>query len=92
MFNVSENIHKTIIQKFKEYLITGGLPDSIKEFVLNSNVFKVRENQTLTYNFYKDDASQYDDEHSLKIRRIYDMMPSYMENKVKELRRNEIRF
>lgn len=88
--NVSENIHKTIIQKFKEYLITGGLPDSIKEFVLNSNVFKVRENQTLTYNFYKDDASQYDDEHSLKIRRIYDMMPSYMENKVKRIKFKQI--
>ena len=88
--NVSENIHKIIIQKFKEYLITGGLPDSIKEFVLNSNVFKVRENQTLTYNFYKDDASQYDDEHSLKIRRIYDMMPSYMENKVKRIKFKQI--
>lgn len=88
--NVSENIHKTIIQKFKEYLITGGLPDSIKEFVLNSNVFKVRENQTLTYNFYKDDASQYDDEHSLKIRKIYDMMPSYMENKVKRIKFKQI--
>ena len=32
--NVSENINKTMLQKFKEYLITGGLPDSIKEFVL----------------------------------------------------------
>lgn len=87
---VSENIHKTMLQKFKEYLITGGLPDSVKEFVLNENIFKVRENQTLTYNFYKDDASQYDDEHSLKIRRIYDMMPSYMENKVKRIKFKQI--
>lgn len=88
--NVSENIHKTMLQKFKEYLITGGLPDSIKEFVLNTNIFKVRENQTLTYNFYKDDASQYDNEHSLKIKRIYDMMPSYMENKVKRIKFKQI--
>lgn len=82
---VSEGIHNIILNKFKEYLITGGLPDSIKELVLNKNVFKIRENQTLTYSYYKDDASQYDEIHSLKIRRIYDILPLYMENKVKRI-------
>ena len=87
---VAEGIHKSILEKFKEYLISGGLPDSIKELVLNKNVMKVRENQTLTYNYYKDDASQYDQEHSLKIRRIYDLMPSYMESKVKRIKYKQI--
>ena len=87
---VSDGIHKIILEKFREYLITGGLPDSIKELVLNKNVLKVRENQTLTYNYYKDDASQYDQEHSLKIRRIYDLLPSYMENKVKRVKFKQI--
>ena len=87
---VSEGIHKIILEKFKEYLICGGLPDSVKEMVLNKNIFNVRENQNLTYNYYKDDASQYDEEHSLKIRRIYDIMPSYMENKVKRIMFNQI--
>ena len=44
----------------------------------------------MTYDFYKDDASQYDVEHSLKIRRIYDIMPSYMENKVKRIKFKQI--
>ena len=48
------------------------------------------ENQTLTYNYYKNDASQYDQEHSLKIRRIYDLLPSYMENKVKRIKFKQI--
>ena len=77
--NVSEGTHKIILERFKEYLISGGLPDSVKEFVNNNNVLRTRENQTLTYNYYKDDASQYDQEHLLKIRRIYDIMPSYLE-------------
>ncbi len=46
--------------------------------------------EQLTYNYYKDDASQYDEEHSLKIRRIYDLMPSYMENKVKRIKFKQI--
>ena len=87
---VSEGIHKTILEKFREYLITGGLPDSVTEFVINKNVFKTRENQSLTYTYYKDDASKYDKEHALKIRRIYDLMPSYMENKVKRIQFKQI--
>ena len=31
--NVSESIHKTILRKFKEYLICRGLPDAVKEFM-----------------------------------------------------------
>ena len=87
---VSEGIHKTILEKFREYLITGGLPDSVTEFVINKNVFKTRENQSLTYAYYKDDASKYDIDHTLKIRRLYDLMPSYMENKVKRIQFKQI--
>ena len=88
--SVSDGIHQVIIEKFKEYLISGGLPDSVKEMVLSKNILKVRENQNLTFGYYKDDASQYDDEHSLKIKRIYDMMPSYMLNKVKRIQFKQI--
>lgn len=82
---INEAIHKTILQKFKEYLISGGLPDAIKALVEEKNVAHVRNYQKQTLEFYKDDASQYDTEHSLKIRRIYDYLPSYMENKVKRI-------
>lgn len=85
-----EGIHKTILGLFKRYLLSGGLPDSIKAFVEAKNVYKMRENQTLTYRYYSDDAAKYDKEHSLKIRRIYDYLPSYMENKVKRIQFNKI--
>lgn len=87
---VPDGLHKTILEKFKEYLICGGLPDSIKAMVEDKNVLNVRNNQTLTYNYYKDDAAQYDKEHTLKIRRIYELLPSYMENKVKRIKFKQI--
>lgn len=86
----AEGIHKTILGLFKRYLLSGGLPDSVKAFVEAKNVYEMRENQTLTYRYYSDDAAKYDKEHSLKIRRIYDYLPSYMENKVKRIRFNKI--
>ena len=87
---ISDGIHKIILEKFKEYLICGGLPDSVKMFVNEKNVLKTRKNQEETYSFYKDDASQYEKDNSLKIRRLYDLMPSYMENKVKRIKFKQI--
>lgn len=86
----SKGIHKTILGLFKRYLLSGGLPDSVKAFVEAKNVYTMRENQALTYKYYSDDAAKYDKEHSLKIRRIYDYLPSYMENKVKRIQFKKI--
>ena len=86
----SEGIHKTILGLFKRYLLSGGLPDSVKAFVEAKNVYTMRENQALTYKYYSDDAAKYDKEHSLKIRRIYDYLPSCMENKVKRIQFKKI--
>jgi len=87
---VNEGIHNTILKRFKEYLICGGLPEAVDEFIKNRNVYKVRQIHERTLGFYKDDASQYDEEHNLKIRTIYDLLPSYMENKVKRVKFNNI--
>ncbi len=54
---VGETIHKTTLRKFKEYLICGGLPDAVKEF-LSDNIAKTRNVQNSIYNYYKDDASK----------------------------------
>ena len=88
--SISESIHAVILRKFKEYLITGGLPDSIKAFIKTKNIYKLRQIQTSIFNYYKDDASQYDMTNSLVVRKIYDSMLSYMANKVKRLQYKKI--
>jgi uncharacterized protein len=85
----SETIHDIFLRKFKEYLICGGLPQAVKEF-LKDNIYKTREIQSSIYKYYKDDATKYDVEHNLKIRTIYDFLPSYMENKVKRVKCSQI--
>lgn len=86
---VSASMHTIFLRKFKEYLLSGGLPQAVKEF-LNEDIYKMREIQSSIYQYYKDDASKYDGEHNLKIRMIYDFMPSYMESKVKRVKYNQI--
>ena len=41
--------------------------------------------QSDIYNLYRIDSSQYDNEHKLSIRKIYDMIPSNMENRKKRI-------
>lgn len=74
-----------MLQQFKIYLLVGGMPDAINKFKENRNISQVRDIQRDIHALYKIDASQYDAEKKLVIRKIYDMIPSYMENKKKRI-------
>lgn len=66
---------------FKKYLIVGGLPDAVNSFLHDKNVQLIREIQTEIHEYYAADAAKYDSQNKLKIERIYDLVPSNMENK-----------
>ena len=87
---ITDVVHSVLLSRFKEYLLSGGLPDAVKQFVANKNVMEMRGVHSLTYTYYKDDCSQYDLERKLKITRIYEMMASRMGNNVKRIQANKI--
>ncbi len=78
-------VHNRMLRLFKYYLLTGGLPDAVKAFVERQNIMEMRSVQEETHDFYSVDASQYDKENKLKIRSIYESIPSLMENKKKRI-------
>lgn len=82
---VDIGIHKVVLGLFKDYLICGGLPDAVKEYVVNKNVFNTRKVHSEIYSVYRDDCSKYQIESKLKITNIYNLLPSYMANKVKRI-------
>jgi predicted AAA+ superfamily ATPase len=88
--SLDEGLHKKMLDLFKKYMLIGGLPDAVNAFIATNNIVEVRTIHDEIYELYKGDASQYDDENSLKIKRIYEMIPSNMENKKKRLRYSEI--
>ena len=61
------------------------MPDAINKFVENRNIAQVRDIQRDIYALYRIDASQYDEEKKLVIRKVYDLIPSNMENKKKRI-------
>ena len=78
---LESTIHNRLLDLFKKYLLTGGLPDAINSFINDRNIFNIRKIQSDIYNYYGDNASKYDKDHKLKIKRIYDLIPSNLENK-----------
>ena len=83
--SLNESMHNYMMQQFKLYLLVGGLPEAINKFLENRNMIHVRKVQSDIHTLYKIDASQYDIERKLVIRKIYDMVPSNMENKKKRI-------
>lgn len=83
--SLPENIHNKVMDLFKKYLIAGGLPDAVNTYLETKNVVKVRTVQSEIQNYYAIDASKYDAEKRLKIRKIYKMIPSVLENKKKRI-------
>lgn len=78
---LESTIHNKLLDLLKKYLLTGGLPDAINSFINDRNIFNIRKIQSDIYDYYGDNASKYDKDHKLKIKRIYDLIPSNLENK-----------
>ncbi len=83
--SLDENMHNKMMDLFRKYLLVGGLPDAVNSYLAAKNIQNVREIQTEIQEYYKADASKYDNQRKLKIRRIYDLIPSNMENKKKRV-------
>lgn len=83
--SLDESMHNKMMDLFKKYLLVGGLPEAVNSYLSDKNIQSVREIQREIHDYYAADASKYDSEKKLKIRRIYDLIPSNMENKKKRV-------
>lgn len=82
---LDEPMHSKMMDFFRKYLLAGGMPDAVNSYLAEKNNQSVREIQSEIHDYYAADASKYDEEKKLKIRRVYDLIPSNMENKKKRM-------
>ena len=82
---LDESMHNKMMGFFRKYLLVGGLPDAVNAYLETKNIQAIRDIQNEIHEYYTADASKYDNEMKLKIRRIYDLIPSNMENKKKRI-------
>lgn len=88
--SLPEPVHQRIMFLFKRYLLVGGMPEAVNEYLKSRNIGNIRAIQMSIHRLYAIDASQYDKEHRLLISRMYSLIPSNMENKKKRMVYKEI--
>ena len=82
---LEEPVHNRMMDLFRKFLLVGGLPEAVVSYISEKNIHAVREIQSEIHEYYAADASKYDEERKLKIRRIYELIPSNMENRKKRI-------
>ncbi len=90
--SVMEGLHNRVMDLFRRYLLVGGMPDAVNAYIGTHNMSEIRQVQEDIHRMYLADASKYEEDYGkrLRIRRIYEMLPSQMENKKKRLVAKEI--
>lgn len=80
---VDDIIHSKLMELFRLYLIVGGMPASVNEYIKTNNLQNVLSVQRDIINLYKRDIAQYDYNNKLYIEEIFDLIPPELNTKNK---------
>ena len=80
---VDDVVHDRMIQLFRLYLVVGGMPAAVAKYVSTNNLQTVLNTQRDIISLYRRDISKYAEKDSLKIKEIFDMIPSELDAKNK---------
>lgn len=78
---VSEQINKTLLKLFHLYLIVGGMPEAVQEYVNSKNLAQVQKIQEQIVSGYKTDIGKYDSKNKLFIKEVFDAIPAELNSK-----------
>lgn len=81
--SVDSIIHERMMQLFRLYVVVGGMPAAVNEYVTSNNLTNVINIQKDIVALYRMDISQYAERDKLKIKEIFDLIPSELDAKNK---------
>ena len=88
---VAEAIHNAMKQLFQVYVIVGGMPAVVQEYVVSHDIAKVVEIQKDILLLYRQDIAKYSEKDREKITAIFDNIPSQLDSKNRRFKLNSIR-
>ena len=86
----TEAIHEKMLELFRYYLITGGMPDVVKTFFETHNIGKVVEIQKNILELYRKDITKYSSNNKSEITKIFDLLPSQLAEKNRRFKLSSI--
>lgn len=80
---IDEVVHEKMMELFRLYLITGGMPEVVLRYVETNNIQEVVTTQKSILELYKKDISKYDPNNKLYLEDIFNLIPSELNSKNK---------
>ena len=76
--------HKSVMKRFREYLIVGGMPQAVDVYRKTGDFSKVDRTKRTILKLYGDDISKYAGADAPKVRGIYSQLPGQLSKKEKK--------
>ena len=80
---VNQIVHRRLLNLYHGYLIVGGMPQAVNEFIATQNLGQVKVLQDDIIRLYRSDITKYAHESKLSIRDIFDQIPAQLNTQSK---------
>ena len=84
-------LHRKLVERFRQYMVVGGMPQAVEAFVSENNYFTVEKAKRLIIKLYREDISKARKTLVEKTRRIYDLVPSQLSRHEKKFVLSDIK-
>jgi len=87
---LGQAMHRKVMDYFRQYMIVGGMPQAVKEYVETKDFNRVDQIKRNILNLYRQDISKYAEGYSLKVENIFDEMPAQLQKHEKKFKLSSI--
>lgn len=83
---LGEALHRKAMDYFRQYLIVGGMPQAVNEYINTKDFNRVDQIKRNIINLYRSDIKKHAGKYSLKVESIFDEIPSQLQKHEKKFK------
>lgn len=87
---LGQAIHRKVMDYFRQYMIVGGMPQAVQEYVNTKDFNKVDQIKRNILNLYRQDIGKHAEGYNLKVESIFDEIPAQLQKHEKKFRLSSI--
>lgn len=88
--SLGQALHRKAMDYFRQYLIVGGMPQAVEEYIIKRDFSSVDQIKRNILNLYRQDIGKHAEGYSLKVESIFDELPAQLQKHEKKFRLSSI--
>ncbi len=87
---LGQALHRKVMDYFRQYMIVGGMPQAVQEYVNTKDFNKVDQIKRNILNLYRQDIGKHAEGYNLKVESIFDEIPAQLQKHEKKFKLSSI--